>query len=130
MDFRTLFVSLFASGIVWAIWFFIARKKGDKKQMIAATEFCCLAFIIMTWGVLCGAVCVGVHFAISYVKSELKHKEEDEETNPPTDVPSPPAQEKKQTWQNDQGENKILIAIVVMAFILFAIFFIPVLLLE
>lgn len=72
-----ILIALLSGGIVWAIWFFIAKSKGSKKHMIASTEFCSFAVITYLWGVLCGIFCLVFYGAIYLVKKYTTNNSQD-----------------------------------------------------
>ncbi len=77
-----ILIALVSGGIVWAIWFFIAKSKGSKKHMILATEFCSLAVITYLWGVLCGVFCIIFYTAIYFIKKHPLNNPQDKSEKP------------------------------------------------
>lgn len=98
------FVSCF---IVWLVWFLIAKEKHNHGHMIFSTQFCCFAFIVLAWGVLCGAVCLGAYALINYIKKSFPEfpKEEKENEHNPQQIQAPTKNERCEKAPSSDNED-------------------------
>lgn len=110
-----IFTSLCACAIVWAIWFYSAKKKNNTKQMLSATQLCLFAFITYVWGILCGAVCIGAYYLIEHVKKTTSTPTEKQPTTPP--------QETQPTEEHSTDSKTFLFLLIFILFIIFLFFY-------
>ena len=100
-------ISFVACFIVWLVWFLIAKEKHHHGHMIFSTQFCCFAFIVLAWGALCGAVCLGAYALINYIKKSFPKFPKEEKTNEhnPQQIQAPTKTESREIAPSSDNED-------------------------
>lgn len=84
-DVDLIIVGIVAPFIVWAIWYYCAYKKQNKKQMYLATTTCATACAVFLFGALIGVI-VGIVLGCImdriYKKNEATKAKQNEQKNP------------------------------------------------
>ena len=84
-----IIVGIIAPLIVWAIWYYSAYKKANKKQMYLATTICATAGAVIIFGALIGVI-VGIVLGCimdrAYKKNEKPNDDQDEQQKKDEDV--------------------------------------------
>ena len=58
--------------IVWVIWFLIAKKKDNTKQMIRSSEFCAFALLTVLFGAIVSIICLLLYVIIRAIVKKYK----------------------------------------------------------